>query len=89
MENGRRYDIVRAESEKRLIWLEGAADFATARSRVDQLLSFWPGKYQIFDLRTKQVVFDTSRQSFLSSASAADVPEIPQVQDVSRAGATL
>ena len=60
MENGRRYDIVRAESEKSIIWLEGASDFEKARSRVSQLISFWPGNYQIFDVQTKQVVLDTS-----------------------------
>ena len=60
MENGRRYDIVRAESEKSIIWLEGASDFDAAKSRVSQLISFWPGKYQIFDVQTKQVVLDTS-----------------------------
>src|ERR1700730_11771010 len=60
MENGRRYDIVRAESEKSIIWLEGASDFDAAKSRVSQLISFWPGKYHIFDVQTKQVVLDTS-----------------------------
>lgn len=60
MENGRRYDIVRAESEKSIIWLEGAANFDLARARVSQLISFWPGKYQIFDLQTKEVVLETA-----------------------------
>ena len=82
MEKGRRYDIVRAESEKRLIWLEGAADFETARSRVDQLLSFWPGKYQIFDLRTKQVVLDTARP-FISKTPITSAPDISQVHEMS------
>jgi len=82
MEKGRRYDIVRAESEKRLIWLEGAADFETAKSRVDQLLSFWPGKYQIFDLQTKQVVLDTARP-FIRKTPVTNAPDISQVQEMS------
>lgn len=77
MENGRRYDIVRAESEKSIIWLEGASDFNAARARVSQLISFWPGKYQIFDLRTKQVVLDTS--SALGKMSAINATEISEL----------
>lgn len=56
MEPGRRYDILRKQNEKSLIWLEGAADLNLAESRVKELISFWPGEYQIFDLQTKQVV---------------------------------
>jgi len=77
MENGRRYDIVRAESEKSIIWLEGASDFDAARSRVSQLISFWPGKYQIFDLQTKQVVLDTS--SALEKMPASNPTEISEL----------
>jgi hypothetical protein len=90
MENGRRYDIVRAESEKSIIWLEGASDFNAARTRVSQLISFWPGKYQIYDLKTKQVVLDTDSDlgrmpasnpteiSDLVTAEAAQIPEVSQ-----------
>jgi hypothetical protein len=60
MEASRRYDIVRRETEKAVFWLEGAADLNMAKSRVEELLSFWPGEYQIFDLRTKKVVLTTS-----------------------------
>jgi hypothetical protein len=77
MENGRRYDIVRAENEKSIIWLEGASDFEAARSRVSQLISFWPGKYQIFDLQTKQVVLDTS--SALEKMPASSSTEISEL----------
>jgi hypothetical protein len=59
MESNRRYDIVRKESEKALFWLEGAPELSAAKSRVAELLSFWPGEYQIFDLETKQVVFSS------------------------------
>jgi len=60
MENSRRFDIVRRENEKAMFWLEGAPELSVARSRVEELLSFWPGEYQIFDLETKSVVLSTS-----------------------------
>jgi hypothetical protein len=60
MEANRRYDIVRKESEKAIYWLEGAPELSAAKIRVAELLSFWPGEYQIFDLETKQMVFAVS-----------------------------
>jgi hypothetical protein len=60
METSRRYDIVRKENEKAVFWLEGAPELSVAKSRVEELLSFWPGEYQIFDLETKAVVLTTS-----------------------------
>ena len=60
MDTRRRYDIVRKESEKAIYWLEGAPELSIAKSRVEELLSFWPGEYQIFDLETKQAVLTTS-----------------------------
>lgn len=63
METSRRFDIVRRENEKAAFWLESAPELSTARSRVEELLSFWPGEYQIFDLETKQVVFTSSSDS--------------------------
>jgi hypothetical protein len=60
MEPRRRYDILRKQNEKSLIWLEGAADLSLAESRVKELISFWPGEYQIFDLQTKQVVLNAA-----------------------------
>jgi hypothetical protein len=55
-----RYDIVRKESEKAIYWLEAAPELSVAKARVEELLSFWPGEYQIFDLETKQAVLTTS-----------------------------
>jgi hypothetical protein len=60
MDTNRRYDIVRRESEKAAFWLEGAPELNAAKTRVEELLSFWPGEYQIFDLETKQVVLTAS-----------------------------
>ena len=63
MDTRRRYDIVRRESEKAIYWLEGASELSVAKSRVEELLSFWPGEYQIFDLETKEAVLTTSALS--------------------------
>jgi hypothetical protein len=63
----RRYDIVRKESEKAIFWLEGTPELALAESRVAELMAFWPGEYQIFDLRTKRVI-DTTASAPNSSA---------------------
>ncbi len=60
MDTRRRYDIVRKESEKAIYWLEGAPELSAAKARVEELLSFWPGEYQIFDLETNQPVLTTS-----------------------------
>jgi len=60
MDTRRRYDIVRKESEKAIYWLEGAPELSAAKARVEELLSFWPGEYQRFDLETKQPVLTTS-----------------------------
>jgi hypothetical protein len=54
----RRYDILRKENGKSLIWLEDADDLQAAESRVKELISFWPGEYQVFDLQTKQMVLN-------------------------------
>jgi hypothetical protein len=60
MDTSRRFDIVRRENEKAVFFLEGAPELSAAKSRVEQLLSFWPGQYQIFDLETKQAVLTTA-----------------------------
>lgn len=60
MDTSRRFDIVRRENERAVFFLEGAPELSAAKSRVEQLLSFWPGQYQIFDLETKQAVLTTA-----------------------------
>jgi len=60
MDTSRRYDIVRREGEKAAFWLEAAPELSVAKTRVEELLSFWPGEYQIFDLATKQAVLTAS-----------------------------
>jgi hypothetical protein len=68
METSRRYDIVRRESEKAMFWLEGAPELSVAKSRVEELLAFWPGEYQIFDLETKQAILTTSARCPMEAA---------------------
>jgi hypothetical protein len=51
-----RYDIVRKEGTKGSIWLEAASDLNTAESRIEELASFWPGKFQIMDQQNHQIV---------------------------------
>jgi hypothetical protein len=54
----RRYDTLRKENGKSLIWLEDADNLEAAETRVKELISFWPGEYQVFDLRTKKMVLN-------------------------------
>jgi len=73
MEAARRYDIVRKENEEAVFWLENAAELSVAKSRVQELLSFWPGEYQIFDLTTQQVVLSTATPA-TPSATRGEMP---------------
>jgi hypothetical protein len=73
MDTSRRYDIVRRESEKAAFWLEGAPELSVAKTRVEELLSFWPGEYQVFDLETKQVVHTASASMLPPMAMPASV----------------
>jgi hypothetical protein len=72
METIRRYDIVRRENEKAVFFLEDAPELSVAKSRVEQLLSFWPGQYQIFDLETKQAVLTTPVYTALPESNPAE-----------------
>jgi len=46
----------------------GAPELSAAKTRVEELLSFWPGEYQIFDLETKQAVLTASDLSDVAEA---------------------
>ena len=72
MDTCRRYDIVRKESEKAIYWLEGAPELSVAKARVEELLSFWPGEYQIFDLETKQPVLTTAMPMEMPVSNVAE-----------------
>ena len=76
MSDTRRFDIVRKENELAMFWLEGVADLPSAKLRVEELLSFWPGVYQVFDLSTKRVVWDSA------APIVEENSEIPAVQQL-------
>jgi hypothetical protein len=50
------FDIVRNEGRKGSVWIEAASDLSTAESRIEELVSFWPGKFQIMDQQNHQIV---------------------------------
>jgi hypothetical protein len=50
------YHIVRKENERSLLWLEDAEDLDNAKSRIQELTSFWPGEFQVMDQQTHQIV---------------------------------
>ena len=51
-----RYDILRRENERTAIWLETSADLNTAKSRIKQIVSFWPGRYEVVEHPSQQIV---------------------------------
>ena len=51
-----RFDIVRKVSAQRLLWLEDAADLESAKSRIQELASVWPGEFDVMDRYTHQIV---------------------------------
>jgi hypothetical protein len=53
------YDIVKREG-KGAIWLETAADLNSAKSRIKQILSFWPGSYEVVEQQSQRVVAATA-----------------------------
>lgn len=53
------YDIVKREG-KGAIWLETATDLNSARSRIKQILSFWPGRYEVVEQGSQRIVAATA-----------------------------
>jgi len=51
-----RFDIVRKVNEQRLLWLEEAADLESAKSRIQELASVWPGEFDVMDRCSHQIV---------------------------------
>jgi hypothetical protein len=50
------FDIVRREREGKLLWLEDAEDLASAKARIQELASFWPGEFEVMDQQTHQTL---------------------------------
>ena len=51
-----RFDIVRKVNEQRLLWLEDAADLDSAKSRIQELASVWPGEFDVMDRCSHRIV---------------------------------
>lgn len=50
------YDTVRQGDQQSAIWLETVADLNTAKSRIQQLASFWPGEFCVMDQHSHHIV---------------------------------
>jgi hypothetical protein len=51
-----RYDILRREKNGAAIWLETSADLSSARCRIKQIVSFWPGTYEVAERESQTIV---------------------------------
>lgn len=68
-----RYDILRRE-DKSAIWLETSANLQTAKSRMTEIVSFWPGKYEVVEHHSQRVVASAVRPA-LSGVTLARIRE--------------
>jgi hypothetical protein len=59
-----RYDIVRRE-DKSAIWLETSADLPTAKTRIKEIVSFWPGRYEVIEHHSQRIVAGAASSSRL------------------------
>ena len=53
---GQHFDIVRRERQGKLLWLEDAEDLASAKARIQELASFWPGEFEVMDQQAHQTL---------------------------------
>jgi hypothetical protein len=70
------YDILRRQ-DNAAIWLETSPDLRAAKARIKDIVSFWPGKYEVVDHRSQQIVASIStpaglRACLSSMSSSAD-----------------
>ena len=56
------YDIVRKDI-RRSMWLEDAEDLDSAESRIRELVSYWPGEFQIVDQHSHRIVATVSGET--------------------------
>lgn len=59
-----RYDILRREDHA-AIWLETSADLNAAKSRIKKIVSFWPGRFEVVDHQSQQIVATVATPSRL------------------------
>jgi hypothetical protein len=63
------YDLVKRE-DKSTIWLETAGDLNSAKSRIKQIASFWPGRYEVVEQQSQRVVAASASSARLRVALA-------------------
>ena len=68
MEVGR-YDILRRE-DTAAVWLETSADLNSAKCRAKEIVAFWPGRYEVVDHRSQQIVATVASPTRLGVALA-------------------
>jgi hypothetical protein len=59
-----RYDILRREDHA-AIWLETSLDLHAAKSRIKQIVSFWPGRYEVVEHQSQRIVAAVAAHSRL------------------------
>ena len=68
------YDILRRQ-DNAAIWLETSPDLRAAKVRINKIVSFWPGKYEVVDHQSQQIVASISTpaglRAYLSSMSSS------------------
>jgi hypothetical protein len=58
------YDILRREVSS-AIWLETSPDLVTAKSRIKEIASFWPGRFEVIDRQSQRIVAAVATPSTL------------------------
>jgi hypothetical protein len=64
------YDIVRRENKSQLLWLESTEDLDSAKFRIQELTSFWPGEFQVLDRDSHRLLAATDTESASTEDSA-------------------
>lgn len=49
------YDILRRQ-DNAAIWLETSPDLRAAKSRIKEIVTFWPGQYEVIDRQSQRIV---------------------------------
>jgi tRNA(Ile2) C34 agmatinyltransferase TiaS len=69
-----RYDILRKGESGGLTWLEGAKNLDEANSRIRELLSRWPGEFQVMDQLTHEAIVIPEGEAEMMSVCTMKCP---------------
>ena len=72
--NWQNFDIVRKENEGKLLWLEDAPDLESAKARIEELASFWPGEFEVMDQQAHQTLAKVIAPSDGQTSKAVNSP---------------